>query len=100
MHGSATTCGKQPNHLIGPWAFWWLGDALLPLTYGRLEMDSFAAFARDNLLTGAVVLAIIVIVTCAILRAIKQRERVRRAAAWRATRAEQDRIWNERVGTK
>lgn len=61
-------------------------------------MNTFAAFARDNLLTGAVTLAIIMIIAYAVFRAIKQREKNRRVAAWRATRAEQDRIWNERLG--
>jgi hypothetical protein len=61
-------------------------------------MNTFAAFARDNLLTGAVALAIIMTIAYAVFRAVKQREKSRRVAAWRATRAEQDRIWNERLG--
>jgi hypothetical protein len=61
-------------------------------------MNTFAAFARDNLLTGAVALAIIMTIAYAVFRAIKQREKNRRIAAWRATRAEEDRIWNERLG--
>ena len=60
-------------------------------------METFAAFARDNLLTGAVALAIIMTIAYAIFRAVRQREKNRRVAAWRATRAEQDRIWNERT---
>jgi hypothetical protein len=60
-------------------------------------METFAAFARDNLLTGAVALVIIMTIAYAVFRAIRQREKNRRVAAWRATRAEQDRIWNERL---
>jgi len=39
-------------------------------------------------------------VAYATFRAVKQRKKLRRAAAWREKRAEQDRIWNERIGTK
>ncbi len=63
-------------------------------------MESYAAFARDNLLIGAVAFAIIMTVAYATFRAVRQRERNRRVAAWRAMRAEQDRIWNERIGPK
>lgn len=63
-------------------------------------MDGLTAFARDNLLIGTVLLAVIMTIAYAIFRAVKQRKRARRAAAWRATRAEQDRIWNERTGRK
>jgi hypothetical protein len=47
-----------------------------------------------------VVLAAVAIVTYALLRIGKQRERIRRRAAWRARRAEEDRIWEEQFGTK
>lgn len=63
-------------------------------------MESYAALARDNLLIGAVAFAIVMTVAYSTFRAIKQREKNRRVAAWRAMRAEQDRIWNERMGTK
>ena len=60
-------------------------------------MESYAAIARDNLLIGVVAFAIIMTVAYSTFRAIKQREKNRRVAAWRAMRAEQDRIWNERM---
>jgi len=63
-------------------------------------MNTYAAFARDNLLAGAVLLAVLMTVAYATFRAVKQRRELRRAAAWREKRAEQDRIWNERIGTK
>jgi len=60
-------------------------------------MSSYIAFARDNLRTEAVILAVIMAGTYVIVRALKQREKRRRTAARQATRAEQDRIWNERT---
>lgn len=63
-------------------------------------MESYAVLARDNLLIGAVAFAIIMTVAYSTFRVIKQREKNRRVAAWRAMRAEQDRIWNERMGIK
>jgi hypothetical protein len=55
---------------------------------------------NGNLPVAIVVLAALVIVTYALLRIGKQRERVRRRVAWRARRAEEDRIWEEHFGAK
>jgi hypothetical protein len=60
-------------------------------------MLDYAALARENLFVGVVALAVVLTATYAIFRSVKARNK-RRRAAWRAERAEQDRIWNERIG--
>jgi len=61
-------------------------------------MLDYAALARENLFVGVVALAAVLTATYAIFRWVKARNKRRRRAAWRAERAEQDRIWNERIG--
>lgn len=63
-------------------------------------MAGYHDFGNGNLPIAMVVFAVMIIVATSLLRVGKQRERVRRRAAWRAKRAEEDRIWEERFGAK
>lgn len=58
-------------------------------------MASLHDLGDGTLPIAIVVLAIIALAGLSLLRIGKQRERVRRRTAWRARRAEEDRIWEE-----
>lgn len=63
-------------------------------------MATYLALARDNLLGVAIAVVVIVTIGLTAYRMVKQRQKRRRAVAWTAMRAEQDRIWNERINSK
>ena len=63
-------------------------------------MAGYHDLGNELLPIAIVALAAIAIVAGSLLRIGKQRQRVRRRAAWRARRAEEDRIWEEHFGAK
>lgn len=60
-------------------------------------MNSYLAFARDNRLPGLALLLVIAFVIFAVVRIARRHREKQRDAAWQLKRAEQDRVWNERI---
>jgi hypothetical protein len=63
-------------------------------------MSEIIAFSREYRLAGVAIALASLTIAYVVFRFVRFRQRQRKQLAWQATRAEQDRIWNERVTNK